>query len=105
MEYLSDCLGVSNTRGICGCKEVESFRILSRTSLGKESKGLASVRLYKFPATTVKEEIGQKAELKFFLVMTLVFFVIPLLVIQIPGVESIGKSILQPFESIINSRG
>ena len=50
----------------------------------------------------VKKEFNQKAELQFFLIMTLIFFIIPILIIQIPGAERIGQVILSPFNFIIN---
>jgi len=50
----------------------------------------------------VKKEFNQKAELQFFLIMTLMFFIVPILIIQIPGVERIGQAILSPFNFIIN---
>ena len=48
--------------------------------------------------------ISQKLELKFFIYMTIVFFVLPLVIIQIPGVEKIGNLILSPFMKVIESR-
>ena len=48
--------------------------------------------------------LSQKLELKFFIYMTIVFFVLPLVIIQIPGVEKIGNLILSPFMKIIESR-
>ncbi len=48
--------------------------------------------------------ISQKQELKFFIYMTIVFFALPLALIQIPGVEKIGNTILSPFMKIIESR-
>ena len=48
--------------------------------------------------------ISQKLELKFFIYMTILFFVLPLAIIQIPGVEKIGEAILSPFMRIIESR-
>ena len=48
--------------------------------------------------------ISQKMELKFFLYMTIVFFALPLAIIQIPGVEKIGNAILSPFMKVIESR-
>ena len=48
--------------------------------------------------------ISQKLELKFFIYMTIVFFALPLAIIQIPGVEKIGDAILSPFMKIIESR-
>lgn len=48
--------------------------------------------------------VSQKLELKFFIYMTVVFFVLPLVIIQIPGVEKIGNLILSPFMKIIESR-
>ena len=48
--------------------------------------------------------VSQKLELKFFIYMTIVFFVLPLVIIQIPGVEKIGNLILSPFMKIIESR-
>ena len=50
------------------------------------------------------ENISQKLELKFFVLMTIVFFALPLAIIQIPGVEKIGDAILSPFMKVINSR-
>lgn len=50
----------------------------------------------------MKKEFNQKAELQFFLIMTLIFFIIPILIIQIPGAERIGQAILSPFNFIIN---
>ena len=50
----------------------------------------------------MKNNISQKVELKFFLVMITVFFVFPILVIQIPGIEKIGETILRPFDFILN---
>ena len=50
----------------------------------------------------MKENIGQKIELKFFLVMMTIFFAVPMLIIQIPGIEKIGETILKPFDSILN---
>ena len=48
--------------------------------------------------------ISQKLELKFFIYMTILFFVLPLAIIQIPGVEKIGEAILSPFMRVIDSR-
>ena len=48
--------------------------------------------------------LSQKLELKFFIYMTIVFFVLPLVIIQIPGVEKIGNLILSPFMKVIESR-
>ena len=48
--------------------------------------------------------ISQKLELKFFFLMTIVFFALPLAIIQIPGVEKIGDAILSPFMKVIDSR-
>ena len=48
--------------------------------------------------------LSQKLELKFFIYMTIVFFVLPLVIIQIPGVEKVGNLILSPFMKIIESR-
>ena len=48
--------------------------------------------------------ISQKLELKFFIYMTILFFVLPLAIIQIPGVEKIGEAILSPFMRVIESR-
>ena len=48
--------------------------------------------------------ISQKLELKFFIYMTIVFFALPLAIIQIPGVEKIGEVILSPFMKVIESR-
>ena len=50
------------------------------------------------------ENISQKLELKFFALMTVVFFILPLAIIQIPGVEKIGDAILSPFMMTIESR-
>ena len=50
----------------------------------------------------MKNNISKKVELKFFLVMITVFFVFPILVIQIPGIEKIGETILRPFDFILN---
>ena len=50
----------------------------------------------------VKKEFNQKADLQFFLIMTLMFFIVPILIIQIPGVERIGQALLSPFNFIIN---
>ena len=50
----------------------------------------------------MKGNISQKIELKFFLVMITVFFVFPILIIQIPGIEKIGETILRPFDFILN---
>jgi hypothetical protein len=36
--------------------------------------------------------------------MTIVFFALPLAIIQIPGVEKIGEVILSPFMKVIESR-
>ena len=48
--------------------------------------------------------ISQKLELKFVIYMTIVFFALPLAIIQIPGVEKIGEVILSPFMKVIESR-
>jgi hypothetical protein len=48
--------------------------------------------------------ISQKLELKFFIYMTIVFFALPLAIIQIPGIEKIGQAILSPFMRVIDSR-
>ena len=50
----------------------------------------------------MKDNISQKVELRFFLVMITVFFVVPILIIQIPGIEKVGETILKPFEFIMN---
>ena len=49
-------------------------------------------------------DISQKLELQFFVFMTIVFFALPLAIIQIPGVEKIGDAILSPFMKVIDSR-
>jgi hypothetical protein len=48
--------------------------------------------------------ISQKLELKFFIYMTIVFFALPLAIIQIPGIEKIGDAIISPFMKVIDSR-
>lgn len=48
--------------------------------------------------------ISQKVELKFFIYMTIVFFALPLAIIQIPGIEKIGDAIISPFMRVIDSR-
>ena len=50
----------------------------------------------------MKDNISQKVELRFFLVMITVFFVVPILIIQIPGIEKVGETILKPFDFILN---
>ena len=50
----------------------------------------------------MKENISQKVELKFFLAMVTLFFIIPLLLIQIPGIEKVGQTILSPFQFILD---
>ena len=50
------------------------------------------------------DNISEKLELKFFVLMTIVFFALPLAIIQIPGVEKIGDAILSPFMKIIESK-
>ena len=50
----------------------------------------------------MKDNISQKVELRFFLVMITVFFVVPILIIQIPGIEKVGETILRPFNFILN---
>ena len=52
----------------------------------------------------MKDNISQKVELRFFLVMITVFFVIPILIIQIPGIEKVGETILKPFDFILNHK-
>ena len=52
----------------------------------------------------MKDNISQKVELKFFLVMITVFFVVPILIIQIPGIEKVGETILKPFDFILNHK-
>ena len=52
----------------------------------------------------MKDNISQKVELRFFLVMITVFFVVPILIIQIPGIEKVGETILKPFEFILNHK-
>ena len=49
------------------------------------------------------ENISQKMELKFFIYMVIIFFALPLAIIQIPGVEKIGEAIISPFMKIIES--
>ena len=50
-----------------------------------------------------EENISQKMELKFFIYMVIIFFALPLAIIQIPGVEKIGDVIISPFMKIIES--
>ena len=50
----------------------------------------------------MKDNISQRSEIKFFLVMITVFFLFPIMIIQIPGVEKIGEAILRPFDFILN---
>ena len=50
----------------------------------------------------MKDNISQKVELRFFLVMITVFFVVPILIIQIPEIEKVGETILRPFDFILN---
>ena len=45
----------------------------------------------------MKENISQKVEFKFFLVMVTLFFINPLLLIQIPGIEKVGETTQGPF--------
>ena len=52
----------------------------------------------------MKDNISQKVELRFFLVMITVFFVVPILIIQIPGIEKVGETILKPFDFILNHK-
>ena len=52
----------------------------------------------------MKDNISQKVELRFFLVMVTVFFVVPILIIQIPGIEKVGETILKPFDFILNHK-
>ena len=52
----------------------------------------------------MKDNISQKVELRFFLVMITVFFVVPILIIQIPGIEKVGETIIKPFEFILNHK-
>ena len=49
------------------------------------------------------ENISQKMELKFFIYMVIIFFALPLAIIQIPGVEKVGEAIISPFMKIIES--
>ena len=51
---------------------------------------------------TMKDNISRKAEIKFFLAMVTTFFILPILIIQIPGIEKIGETILKPFDFILN---
>mgnify|MGYP004141058679 CR=1 FL=1 len=50
----------------------------------------------------MKDNISYKAEIKFFLAMATIFFLLPILIIQIPGIEKIGEAILKPFNFILN---
>lgn len=50
----------------------------------------------------MKDNISKKVELKFFLVMIIIFFAIPMLIIQIPGIEKVGETILKPFDFVLN---
>jgi hypothetical protein len=50
-----------------------------------------------------EENISQKIELKFFIYMVIIFFALPLAIIQIPGVEKIGDVIISPIMKIIES--
>ena len=50
------------------------------------------------------ESRHSKTDIKFFVWMTVVFFVIPILIINIPGVEKIGSTITAPFMKIIDSK-
>ena len=50
----------------------------------------------------MKNNVSQKIELRFFLVIITVFFVFPILIIQIPGIEKVGETILKPFDFILN---
>tara|TARA_B100000073_G_scaffold330795_1_gene319568 strand:+ start:988 stop:1146 length:159 start_codon:yes stop_codon:yes gene_type:complete len=50
----------------------------------------------------MKNNISQGAEFKFFLIMITIFFLLPILIIQIPGIEKIGETILKPFNFILN---
>ena len=52
----------------------------------------------------VEDHLSNRLELKFFLSMTLLFFIFPILIIQIPGIEKIGDAILAPFMKVIESR-
>ena len=49
------------------------------------------------------ENVSQKMELKFFIYMVIIFFALPLAIIQIPGVEKVGEAIISPFMKIIES--
>ena len=49
----------------------------------------------------MKDNISRKAEIKFFLAMVTTFFILPILIIQIPGIEKIGETILKPFNFIL----
>ena len=50
----------------------------------------------------MKDNINRKAEIKFLLAMVTTFFILPILIIQIPGIEKIGETILKPFDFILN---
>ena len=50
----------------------------------------------------MKDSISQRAEIKFFLIMITIFFLFPMLIIQVPGIEKIGETILKPFNFILN---
>jgi len=50
----------------------------------------------------MKDNGNQKIEIQFFIAMITVFFIIPILIIQIPGIEKIGEAILKPFDFILN---
>ena len=47
------------------------------------------------------KDSANKIELKFFLGMSILFFILPILIIQIPGIENVGKFVLKPYEFIM----
>lgn len=69
-----------------------------------KSRRLETVKTHQKSKSQNENSISQKVELKFFIIMTILFFVVPLLIIQIPAVEKVGDAILYPFMKIIESQ-
>ena len=65
---------------------------------------LAEVTKHQGNENTGGDIISQRIELKFFIFMTFSFFILPLLLMQIPGIEKIGFAIINPFMRIIEHK-
>ncbi|MAU76988.1 MAG: hypothetical protein CL831_09010 [Crocinitomicaceae bacterium] len=100
-----NALAVSNELIDRSRRVIDRINKATNTKLAKVDNSRL-VKLANHQGNKIKEGdiISQRVELKFFIFMTITFFILPLLVMQIPGIEMIGEAILNPFMKIIDPK-